>query len=484
MKNSPFPAILLTANSLQAQGSFAAVQAKYFNPDWQSAQELTELLRNNHAGIVAHFYMDPELQGMLYACSWPHIHISDSLVMADRALEMAKAGLRRIFVLGVDFMSENVRTTLDASEYSDVEVYRLSEQKIGCSLAKAADSATYATFLQKAAASSHPLHVIYINTSLYTKAYAQHLLPTLTCTSGNVVQTILQAFAQEPSINLWFGPDTYMGENLKIMFEQFAHMEDAHIAQLHPHHHRASIQQILQHFHYFQQGNCIVHHMFGADVAEQVERDYPNAYITAHLEVPGEMFALALAAQKRGRGVVGSTANILHFIHQKVLSAASGDVREPLSFILGTETGMVTAIVHDLRKLLAQLEKPELKVEIIFPVATEAAMRTTDTLLPVVPGSAGSEGCSTSGGCATCPYMKMNSLDSLMDLLHMTARGQRPSAYFPKTYHGHLDGQEIATLGQKPILDMREFQRTGQLPSTLLQRIRSKLQVRNGLHTT
>lgn len=473
MNTSPFPAILLTANSLQAQGSFAAVQAEYLAPDQQVAQELADLLHSNHAGIVAHFYMDPELQGVLYACPWPHIHISDSLVMAERALEMAKAGLRKIFVLGVDFMSENVRATLDASGFSQVEVYRLSEEKIGCSLAEAADSTTYAAYLQKAAVSSHPLHVIYINTSLYTKAYAQHLLPTLTCTSGNVVKTILQAFAQEPKINLWFGPDTYMGENLSMMFEQFAHMEDSDIAKLHSQHNRASLRHLLQHFHYFQQGNCIVHHMFGSEVAERVKRDYPNAYITAHLEVPGEMFALALAAQKHGRGVVGSTANILQFIHQKVLSAASGEVREPLSFILGTETGMVTAIVHDLRKLLAQLEKPELKVEIIFPVATEAATRTTDTLMPVIPGSASNEGCSTSGGCATCPYMKMNSLDSLLDLLQKLTYGQHLPAYFPKIYYGQIAGQEIATLGQQPIYDMREFQRTGQLPSALLQRIRS-----------
>lgn len=473
MKTPPFPAIRLSADHVSAQGSFAAVQAEYFSPDPQLAQELSELLRQNKAGIVAHFYMDPELQGMLYACTWPHIHISDSLVMAERALAMAKAGLQKIFVLGVDFMSENVRATLDASGYSEVEVYRLDEHKIGCSLAEAADSANYAAYLQKAATSAHPLHVIYINTSLYTKAYAHHLLPTLTCTSGNVVQTILQAFAQEPNIQLWFGPDTYMGENLKKMFEQFARMEDSSIAQLHPQHNQRTLHQLLQRFHYFQQGNCIVHHMFGEEVAERVKRDYPNAYITAHLEVPGEMFALALAAQKHDRGVVGSTANILQFIHQKVLAAQTTDAREPLSFILGTETGMVTAIVHDLRKLLTNLGKPELNVEIIFPVATEATTRTTDTLMPVIPGSAGSEGCSTSGGCATCPYMKMNSLDSLLDLLNLLARGERLPAYFPKTYHGQIAGHEIATLGQQPILDMREFQRTGRLPSALLHRIRS-----------
>ena len=30
--------------------------------------------------------------------------------------------------------------------------------------------------------------------------------------------------------------------------------------------------------------------------------------------------------------------------------------------------------------------------------------------LSVVPGPASGEGCSTEGGCASCPYMKMNNL--------------------------------------------------------------------------
>jgi quinolinate synthase len=40
---------------------------------------IRQLLEAKNAGVVAHFYMDPELQGVLSACDWPHIHISDSL---------------------------------------------------------------------------------------------------------------------------------------------------------------------------------------------------------------------------------------------------------------------------------------------------------------------------------------------------------------------------------------------------------------------
>src|SRR5690606_5361548 len=93
-------------------------------------------------------------------------------------------------------------------------------------------------------------------------------------------------------------------------------------------HSRETIAAMLPRFHYFEQGNCVVHHMFGAEVAARVARDYyagGEVDVTAHLEVPGEMFALALQAQREGRGVVGSTKNILDHIVARVDAAiASG----------------------------------------------------------------------------------------------------------------------------------------------------------------
>jgi len=68
----------------------------------------------------------------------------------------------------------------------------MSEEQIGCSLAEAAASPEYMKYLEIASLSPNSLHVIYINTSLETKAHAHELVPTITCTSSNVVQTILQ----------------------------------------------------------------------------------------------------------------------------------------------------------------------------------------------------------------------------------------------------------------------------------------------------
>ncbi|RZS12326.1 hypothetical protein BHM03_00043737, partial [Ensete ventricosum] len=60
------------------------------------------------------------VQGILTAAQklWPHIHISDSLVMADSAVKMAEAGCEYITVLGVDFMSENVCAILDQADFN------------------------------------------------------------------------------------------------------------------------------------------------------------------------------------------------------------------------------------------------------------------------------------------------------------------------------------------------------------------------------
>ncbi|CAM9514894.1 unnamed protein product, partial [Hapterophycus canaliculatus] len=93
-------------------------------------------------------------------------------------------------------MAESVRATLDSRGFQGVPVYRLSEAEIGCSLAEAAERKGYEAWLKKASSTANSMHVVYINTSLVTKALSQSLVPTITCTSSNVLHTVLQAFAQ------------------------------------------------------------------------------------------------------------------------------------------------------------------------------------------------------------------------------------------------------------------------------------------------
>ena len=60
-----FPTLAIHANSLEATGSFAESQARYLDPDPATVAELDALVRQKNIGVVAHFYMDPELQGVL-----------------------------------------------------------------------------------------------------------------------------------------------------------------------------------------------------------------------------------------------------------------------------------------------------------------------------------------------------------------------------------------------------------------------------------
>jgi quinolinate synthase len=138
-----FPSLLVTADSLTPQGAFAEAQAQYLEPDPAQVDRLVRVLSEKKMGVVAHFYMDPEVregrdksgrgqqegslqyrwrgcavaslllallmpsppfccplcpqvQGVLMSAAerWPHIYISDSLVMADTAVAMAEAGCK------------------------------------------------------------------------------------------------------------------------------------------------------------------------------------------------------------------------------------------------------------------------------------------------------------------------------------------------------------------------------------------------------
>ena len=387
---------------------------------------------------------------------------------------MRSKGLHVVFiVLGVDFMSENVRAVMDVAGFEHVPVYRVDSREIGCSLAESAEAQAYGAWLHQASKKAKSLHVIYINTSLEVKAHSHHVVPTITCTSSNVVQTILQAFAEVPDLTIWYGPDTYMGANLAVMFEQFSTLSDAEIAAIHPAHNRCTMAKVLENFHYFRQGNCVVHHMFGDKVVEQVRQEYSEAFHTAHLEVPGEMFLLAIEAQNKGKGVVGSTSNILNFIADQVSKQAATQQAATLSFVLGTEAGMITSIVRKVQALLQEEKRSDIAVEIIFPVASDAVAQ--DDEFGILPGVAGGEGCSTAGGCATCPYMKMNNLDALFDIVAMIGDGQKQDleAFFPRKYSEKIAGRTAAELGGEPIQFMRYFQKAQSMSPDLLKQIRS-----------
>lgn len=446
-------------------------------------------------GVVAHYYMDVELQGVLQAVKHSaggqllnRVGIADSLKMGDLAVEMCQNdGVEAIACLGVDFMAESCAAILERNGLGHIPVYRATSKAIGCSLAESAERDSYRAWLQSAPPKS--LHVVYINTSLETKAVSSSLVPTITCTSSNVLQTILQSSAQVEGLNILYGPDTYMGENLVTLLDAIvadpSWNNDRIRKDLHPQHDKESLRRLRDCINVYPSGNCVVHHMFGGQVVDTVKRDYSDCYVTAHLEVPGEMFQIAMEKSLQGKGVVGSTSDILRFITERVQELASKSSapssNNRLRFILGTEAGMVTSIVRNVQEILKTTGNQSVEAEIVFPVSQEAVMESGEEDIPLVPGVGGGEGCSTAGGCATCPFMKMNDLDALQDILNRKERAQNGSEQDetqlltqlpPQRLKGKkINGIGATDLGTLPIVYMRELMKNKKLPDELIQKV-------------
>ena len=116
------------------------------------------------------------------------------------------------------------------------------------------------------------------------------------------------------------------------------------------------------------QGSCIVHEEFKAELLADMKRKHPEAKVLVHPESPPGVIALA--------DVVGSTSQIIQ---------AARDLDAPM-FIVATEDG-------------------------IFHKMKEAAPGKKFVAAPT--GGAGA----TCVSCAHCPWMKMNDLDRLLNVL-------------------------------------------------------------------
>lgn len=462
-----FPSLVISANDFIPKGTYAEKQAEFLKPDLATVNRIDKVLQKKKIAINAHFYMDAELQGVITACKTPNsVFIADSLAMADQAVKQVKQGFKSIAVLGVDFMSANARAILDKEGFANVPVYKMSKKHIGCSLAEAAEKKVYESFLLNAkrnAGNNPVVNLVYINTSLASKAMAQSIVPTISCTSANVLRSVLQIAAQKPNTKICYGPDTYMGNNLEVMLKHLSQLPDSEIKKYHPQHNQKTIANTLKNFDYFKNGNCVVHHMFGEKVVENIRNNYNDAYVTAHFEVPGPMFKLAMEKIDKQSGTVGSTSDILNFI----LNKAKGS-NDSFKVILGTESGMITKLAQLIQSTLKQYGGKNQTVEVIFPVASDAVTRSTDKNLGIVPGVCGTEGCSIDGGCASCPYMKMNTLDSLVNIVEMLEDESKADELKQYEVVNKIP-ESIVDKALKPIFGMRYFQKNKVFPEWAFQ---------------
>ena len=97
--------------------------------------------------------------------------------------------------------------------------------------------------------------------------------------------------------------------------------------------------------------------------------------------------------------------------------------------------------------------------------ATSTTTASNTYNLNVLAGVSGGEGCSTAGGCATCPFMKMNDLDAVQDIIEMISSSTtnnnntiqlelQPSKHLPpnRLEGKTIEGRDAIDLGTEPIL--------------------------------
>ena len=281
--------------------------------------EIKKLLKEQDAVLVAHYYVDQDLQELAEETGG---YISDSL-------DMAKFGnqhpAKTLIVAGVRFMGETAKILTPEKR---VLMPTLDAE---CSLDLSCPIEEFSPFCD-----AHPDHtvVVYANTSADVKARADYVV-----TSGIALDLVSWLGKQGKKV-LW-APDKHLGNYIQ----------------------KVSGVEMLR-----WQGACIVHDEFKTRSLGELIEKHPEAGVLVHPESPDEIIALA--------DVVGSTTQIINAAkelpHQK--------------FIVATDK----AIFYKMKQAAPN------KKFIAAPTHGEGATWTS---------------------CAHCPWMAMNGLHNLLEVL-------------------------------------------------------------------
>ena len=216
---------------------------------------IKRLLKEKQAVLVAHYYVDAELQDLAEETGGC---VSDSL-------EMARFGrdhpAKTLVVAGVKFMGETAKIL------SPEKTILMPDLDATCSLDLGCPADEFAAFCDQ-----HPDRtvVVYANTSAAVKARADWMV-----TSSIGLEIVRELHAQGKKI-LW-APDKHLGSYIQK---------------------QTGADMLLW------QGSCLVHDEFKGVELELLKRDYPLAKVLVHPESPANVVDLA--------DVVGSTSQLIH----------------------------------------------------------------------------------------------------------------------------------------------------------------------------
>jgi quinolinate synthase len=253
-------------------------------------EEIKKLKREKNAIILGHNYME-------YGVQLVSDFTGDSYDLAVKAM---KTNADIIVFAGVYFMAEQA-----AALNPDKKVLS-PDPNAGCSLSDSLDVGTLRKY--KEMYPDAPV-VLYINTSIYTKALADYIV-----TSSTAIKVVSKLNADK----IIFGPDA----NLANYVEKKTGKK---LIKVPPN------------------GRCIVHANYTKQLVALARKKYPNAILMAHPESPLEVLESA--------DFVGSTNQMIKF-------AKESQYKE---FIVATELGMINAL---------KLQVPD---KVFYPLVTTEA---------------------------------------------------------------------------------------------------------------
>jgi quinolinate synthase len=280
---------------------------------------IRRLLKEREAVLVAHYYVDGELQDLAEETGGC---VSDSL-------EMARFGrdhpAKTLVVAGVRFMGETAKIL------SPEKTILMPDLDATCSLDLGCPADEFAAFCDQ-----HPDRtvVVYANTSAAVKARADWMV-----TSSIGLDIVAHLHAEGKKI-LW-APDRHLGSYIQK---------------------KTGADMLLW------QGSCLVHDEFKGVELDLLKAEHPDAKVLVHPESPANVVALA--------DVVGSTTQLIN----------AAQTMDATTFIVATDNG----ILHKMRAAAPG------KHFIEAPTAGNSA---------------------TCKSCAHCPWMAMNGLQNLADVL-------------------------------------------------------------------
>lgn len=193
-------------------------------------KEINRLKKEKKAIILAHYYVDPEVQDIAD-------YIGDSLGLSQMA---GKTDAQTILFCGVNFMAET------ASIISPSKKVLIPDNTAGCSLANSIEPTNIIEWKKK---NPNGIVVSYVNTTAQVKAHTD-----ICCTSANAAQVVMSIPSNK---KILFGPDKNLGNYIKLITEREIDIWD---------------------------GNCVVHEDFSAQLVENLIKNHPEADILIHPE--------------------------------------------------------------------------------------------------------------------------------------------------------------------------------------------------------